>query len=145
MLGQNYSVNEFVEQQKKVAHGEMLDAMIRIESSIMQSLGDYFDGIYKGDYHDGKITGIFSGTKLKGGYGHGRNYYSQRSSETVFNEMIANFSANVKLEGLEPTIKIMEKYLGKELTNMVLNSYNKMALQNIMVQSINQSQTIKLA
>ncbi len=142
VLGQNYSVNEFVEQQKKVAHGEMLDAMIRIESSIMQSLGDYFDGIYKGDYHDGKITGIFSGTKLKGGYGHGRNYYSQRSSETVFNEMIANFSANVKLEGLEPTIKIMEKYLGKELTNMVLNSYNKMVLQNIMVQTINQSQTI---
>ena len=97
------------------------------------------DGIYKGAYHDGKITGFFSGSKLCG-YGHGRSYYSQ-GIEYVFDEMLANYSAIVKMSGAEEGMKKIEQYLGKTLTNLISSTYNQMSLQNDMTQSINQTQT----
>ena len=141
ILGETYTTQEFLEQEKRIVHGEMLDAMLRVEHSSVQGLGDFFDGIYKGAYHDGTITGILSGSRISG-YGHGRSYYSQ-GIEYVFDEMIANYSAIVKMSGPEDGMKKLEQYLGKELAKLISTTYNQMALQNNMTQSINQTQIIK--
>ena len=139
ILAETYTTNEFLNQEKRIAHGEMLDAMLRVEHCSLQALGDFFDGIYKGAYHDGTITGFFSGSKLSG-YGHGRSYYSQ-GIEYVFDEMLANYSAIVKMSGAEEGMKKIEQYLGKTLANLISSTYNQMSLQNDMTQSINQTQT----
>ena len=138
ILGETYTTQEFLEQEKRIVHGEMLDVMLRVEHSSVQGLGDFFDGIYKGAYHDGTITGILSGARISG-YGHGRSYYSQ-GIEYVFDEMIANYSAIVKMSGPEEGMKKLEQYLGKELAKLISTTYNQMALQNNMTQSINQTQ-----
>lgn len=138
ILGETYTTQEFLEQEKRVVHGEMLDAMLRVEHSSIQALGDFFDGIYKGAYRDGTITGIISGVRLSG-YGHGRSYYAQ-GIEYVFDEMMANYAAIVKMSGPQEGMKKLEQYLGKDLARLVSNTYNQMALQNNMTQTINQTQ-----
>lgn len=142
ILSETYTTQEFLEQEKRVVHGEMLDTMLRVEHSSVQGLGDFFDGIYKGAYHDGLMTGFFSGAKLSG-YGHGRHYYSQ-GIEYVFDEMMANYSAIVKMSGPEEGMKKLEQYLGRDLAKLVFTTYNQMALQNTMTQSISQAQTTQL-
>ena len=140
VLSETYTTQEFIKQEKRIVHGELLDKILRIEHSEIQGLGDFFDGIYKGAYHDGQVTGFFSGSRLSG-YGHGRRYYSQ-GLEYVFDEMLANYSSIVKMAGPELGMKKMEKYLGKDLAYMIATTYNQMALQSTMSQTINQTQRL---
>lgn len=143
ILSETYSAEEFIRQEERISHGELLDTMLRIEHSSVQGLGDFFDGIYKGAYHDGTMTGILSGASISG-YGHGRNYYSQ-GIEYVFDEMIANYAAIIKMAGPEIGMTRLEKYLGSQLAQMISNTYNQMVLQNDMTQSINQTQSTNLS
>ena len=74
------------------------------------------------------------GLKIKGGCGHGINYYSS-GEEIIFNEMLANYSSVVKLSDYNKVIRKMEQYLGKKLINMIAKTYYEIALQNKMNQT----------
>ena len=46
------------------------------------------------------------------------------------------------MAGPELGMKKMEKYLGKDLANMIATTYNQMGLQSTMSQTINQTQKL---
>lgn len=136
LFKKNYTVKEYLSQLRKIKRTEMVDSILRIEHGPFISIGDYFDGILGGKLRDGKIMDMLGFSYLKGGYGHGEEYYA-KGILWVFDEMMANYSEIMKSKKPEEGIKELRKYLGDDLIDMVATYYNNYVLNNTYQPTIN--------
>ena len=127
IFDRTYSVDEYIEQDRRVTKNELVDLILRTQYSEFIAIGDYFDGIYKGKFRDDKLKDK-EGKTIKHAYGHGLSYYASGIT-FVFDEMLANYSEIMKSKNPEKGIEMLRYYIGDEIVNFVSEYYNKQIVQ----------------
>ena len=122
ILDRTYSVDEYLEQDRRVKRNEMIELVLRMQYSELVAIGDYFDGIYKGKFRSGKLVDK-DGKKIDPAFGHGINYYA-RGPSWVVDEMLANYSEIMKSKNPEEGIKLLRYFIGDEVVNYISEYYN---------------------
>lgn len=128
ILGKMYTVDEYIEQDRRIKKQNMVDLILRTQYGPFIALGDIYDGIFKGKFKGGVLVDT-KGEKIKPAYGHGIEYYS-RNSGWIFDEMMANYSGIAKSPLSETGLQQLREYLGEELFNMLTEYYQKEILQS---------------
>lgn len=126
IFDRTFTVSDYLKQTRRIQRNEMIDRILRTEYPHFIVIGDFFDGIYEGKFRDGKLTDVLGLTYLRSSYGHGINYYKD-DLQSVFNEMIANYSEIMKSKNPKEGLEMLRFYLGDELVHMISNYY----IQNI--------------
>lgn len=128
ILGKMYTVDEYIEQDRRIKKQKMVDLILRTQHGPFIALGDFYDGIFKGKFKGGVLVDA-RGEKIKPAYGHGIEYYS-RDSGWIFDEMMANYSGIAKSPFSEIGLQQLQEYLGDELFNMLTEYYQREILQS---------------
>jgi hypothetical protein len=126
IFDRTFTVSDYLKQTRRIQRNEMIDRILRTEYPHFIVIGDFFDGIYEGKFRDGKLTDVFGLTYLRSSYGHGIKYYKD-DLQSVFCEMIANYSEIMKSKNPKEGLEMLRFYLGDELVHMISNYY----IQNI--------------
>lgn len=119
-LDNNFTVDEYMEQEWRLYIKEYADSVMRSEFGAFISVGDIIDAIYIGEFKS-QILKNNSGDLIKGTYGHGIPYFS--IDEKGFSEMIANFAAISKSREGHETLTLLRGIVGDEVVDMIQNYY----------------------
>lgn len=120
ILDNNFTVEEYIEQEKKLYIKEYSDSIMRSEFGSFISIGDIIDAIYIGEFKS-KVLKNNSGDYIRAAYGHGIPYFS--IDEKGFSEMIANFAAISKSREGHETLTLLRAIVGDEVVDMIQNYY----------------------
>ena len=120
ILDNNFTVEEYIEQEKKLYIKEYSDSIMRSEFGSFISIGDIIDAIYIGEFKS-KVLKNNSGDYIRAAYGHGIPYFS--IDEKGFSEMIANFAAISKSHDGYETLTLLRAIVGDEVVDMIQNYY----------------------
>ena len=120
ILSSNYSVNQFLEQRKKIEEDEMFEAMMRQENAAFIAIGDIIDAIYLGKFNnnvlrDEKLSFIEQAS------GHGIAYYS--NPVHGFDEMIAEYGTIIKSKSNDGILNYLRYIVGDEVVDMIEDAY----------------------
>ena len=128
ILSKMYTVDEYIEQDRRIKKQTMVDLILRTQHGPFIALGDFYDGIFKGKFKGGVLVDA-RGEKIRPAYGHGIEYYS-RDTGWIFDEMMANYSGISKSQFSELGLQQLQEYIGEELFNMLTEYYQKEILQS---------------
>ena len=128
ILNETYTLEEYLEQDRRIKKNELIDLIMRIEYGPFTAIGDYIDGIVHGRFRDNKLVSE-DGNIIKHAYGHGLNYYL-RGSAWAFDEMLANYSEIVKSENPEEGINALRYFIGNEIIDIISDYYDNNILRS---------------
>lgn len=120
ILDNNFTVDEYMEQEWRLYIREYADSIMRSEFGAFISIGDIIDAIYVGEFKS-KVLKNNSGELIRETYGHGIPYFSV--DEKGFSEMIANFAAISKSNDGYETLTLLRAIVGDEVVDMIQNFY----------------------
>ena len=122
------TVDEFIEKDRKIRKGMMVDAIIRTKYGHLLAISDIFDAVYEGAYVEEQVLDE-DGVTIPGKFGHGSDYYS-RGQEWIFGEMIANYSLISKSPNSLEIIDMFKRYVGEELYLLIKKYYDENILHS---------------
>lgn len=120
ILEEIFTVEEYIETQKRIFIKENVDSIIRSEYGSLAAIGDILDAIYEGSLYSGALENK-NGEKIKRTYGHGISYYYDQPHG--FDEMVANLSAILKSNNSKQTLDELKNIVGEELVNLLIKFY----------------------
>ena len=115
-----FTVDEYIEHEKRVFIEEYINAKLRSEHNIMMVTGDILDAIYGGQLHSRELRNA-EGKRIKGTCGHGIAYYG--SYDHGFDEMVANFATILKTRTAEDDLRRLRDLIGQEVFDMISDFY----------------------
>jgi len=120
ILEEMFTLEEYIEHQKRIFIRENTDAIIRSEFGGIMSICDILDAIYDGYLYSSNLENQ-NGDKIKSTVGHGISYYF----ETLhgFDEMVANFASLSKSKNSTEMLQLLKSTVGDEVYNMLSNFY----------------------
>ncbi len=122
IISTQFTAEEFVEQKKEIEKYELVDAIMRYEYDAFIAIGDIIDGVVGGKFKS-NIYYNDKGETIQNAYGHGIRYYSRDDFESVFLEMIANYSSMMKSKKSSENIALLRYIVGDELVDLIDNFY----------------------
>ena len=129
IFNQIYTVEEYIEQDKRIKREELIDAIIRSEYGSFMTISDIIDAIYNGKFRSGELINK-DGNIILPCPGHGIAYYS-KGTNWSFDELIANFSAILKSPDRREILSYLKRIVGEEFVNYMENYYkNEITLSN---------------
>lgn len=120
IMARAFTVEEYIEHQKRVFIEEYTDAILRTEHNVMMVTGDILDAIYGGELHSRELRNAY-GDKIKGTCGHGIAYYGSYSHG--FDEMVANFGTLLKSRTADQDLRYLKNLVGEEVFTMISDFY----------------------
>lgn len=127
ILAKTYSVDEFLEQRKKIEKMEIVDITMRNEYPALCAIGDIIDAIFKGKLRNGILRGN-DGQNIPTAYGHGIYYYNMVNHG--FDEMIANYGEILKSPNADAMFEYLRTIVGDEVVDMINDFYKTRILQS---------------
>ena len=122
ILEQTYTYEQYVECQKRIKCNEMYNNKMSMIMTEIRAISDIIDAVYAGKYYNSKLK-TKEGQEIEGTFGHGIAYYN--SIDSIFQEMIANYSLILKSDGKEEGISLLKELFGKSLVNILDNFYKE--------------------
>lgn len=120
IINKAFTVEEYIEHQKRVFIEEYVEAILRSEHNVMMVIGDILDAIFGGQLHSRELLNE-EGNKIKGTCGHGIAYYGSYSHG--FDEMVANFGTLLKSRTSFEDLKLLRELVGEEVFTMISDFY----------------------
>lgn len=129
LLNNSFNLNEYMNSLKKKEKRELTDAILRTRYGSFIALGDILDAIFIGKYKSEAL--IYNNENIiPEGYGHGIAYF-EKGIDTMFDEIVANFSSIIKSYDRNETISYLKDIAGEEFINLLNNYYtNEICLKN---------------
>ena len=122
ILSDTYTYEQYMQCQKRIKCNEMFNNLMSTILPELRAISDIVDAVYAGEYHNSRLTTL-SGEEIEGTFGHGISYYS--SINSIFQEMIANYSLILKSDNKERALAMLKELVGENLLNILDNFYKE--------------------
>ena len=120
ILSEIYSIDEYIEQDKRIKREELIDAILRSEYGAFLSIGDIIDSIYDGKFRSGEL--FVKDSKIIPTFGHGIAYYN-RGLEWCFDENMADYSGIIKSVDGKEAMAYLKEIVGERFVTLIDNYY----------------------